>query len=71
MCGSKKSVLIPYDKLYNETLADWTQAQSVIDKYNIGITARQWGRSRWAIRKNLPSAGAYKNDGANGEKKHF
>ena len=57
--------------LYYETLADGKQAQRVIDRYNIGITARQWGRSRKTIRKNLLSAGAYQNDGVNGEKEQF
>ena len=32
--------------LYYGTLADWNQALSVIDKYNIGITASQLGKSR-------------------------
>ena len=59
------------NSLYYETLADWNQAQNVIDKFNMGITARQWGRSHLAIIRNIPSAGAYKNDGANSEKGTF
>ena len=30
--------------LYYVTLADWNQAKSVIDRYNIGITVRRWGK---------------------------
>ena len=30
-----------------------------------------WGRSQLALIRNLPTAGAYKNDGVNGEKETF
>ena len=58
-------------KSINHSFSLWqieTRQKSVIDEYSIGITARQWGRLRKTISRDLLSAVAYKNDGANGEK---
>ena len=47
------------------------QACLSIERYNIAITVRQWGRERRTIRKELLSSGSYKYQAANGEKETF
>ena len=47
------------------------QARLSIERYNIAITVRQWGRERRTIRKELLSSGSCKYQAANGEKETF
>ena len=47
------------------------QARLSIERYNIAITVRQWGRERRTIRKELLSSGSYKYQAAIGEKETF